>query len=147
MQVYGCVVALPGYYHEAIDTWNLSNPNTPFVECSGDSLTIHPYDDKLVPDITMDMVTQHLICHGIPPQWIDHVYTFGLHHLNHHSHLWAGPFHKLYCNTNCKQLQRLDIGGEPVAIPQWDSWWCPTYHDITRIQYLMSHEDDGMGKS
>ncbi|KAF8235388.1 hypothetical protein L208DRAFT_1257266, partial [Tricholoma matsutake] len=105
MQVYGCVVALPGYYCKAIDAWNLSNPNTPFVECSGDSLTIHPYDNELVPNITMDMVTQHLIHHGIPPQWINHAYTFGLHHLNHHSHLQAGPFHELYCNTDHKQLQ------------------------------------------
>ena len=34
-----------------------------------------------------------------------------------------------------------------MALPQWDSWWCPTYHNITRIQYLMGCDDDGMGRS
>ncbi|KAF8220040.1 hypothetical protein L208DRAFT_1336052, partial [Tricholoma matsutake] len=67
MQVYGCVVALPGFYCEAIDIWNASNPNTPFIECSSDTLTIHPYDDKLAPEATLDTVTQHLICHGGTP--------------------------------------------------------------------------------
>ena len=43
MQVYRCVVALPGYYCEAIEVWNASNPNNPFVECSGDTFTIQPY--------------------------------------------------------------------------------------------------------
>ncbi|KAF8239235.1 hypothetical protein L208DRAFT_1238794, partial [Tricholoma matsutake] len=88
-----------------------------------------------------------LIHHGVPTQWIDHMHTFGLHHLNHQSHLRAGLFQDLYCKTDRKCLRRLDTLGEPVAIPQWDGWWCPTYHDITRIQYLIGREDNGMGKS
>ncbi|KAF8230952.1 hypothetical protein L208DRAFT_1279531, partial [Tricholoma matsutake] len=104
MQVYGCVVALPGFYRKAIDIWNASNPNTPFIKCSGDSLTIHPYSDKLGLEATLDTVTEHLICHGVPPQWIDHMYTFGLHHLNHQSHLQARPFQDLYCKTDRKHL-------------------------------------------
>ena len=87
MHVYGCVVALPDYYCEAIDVWNISNPNMPFTESSGDTLTLHPYDNKLASEATLDTVAHHLIHHGIPPQWIDHMYTFGLHHLNHQSHL------------------------------------------------------------
>ena len=96
MRIYGCVVALPGYYHESIDIWNVSNPNAPFVECSGDTLTIRPFNKNDLPSLTQDKLVNHLIAHGIPPSWVDHAYMFGLHHLNHQSHLQAGPFHELY---------------------------------------------------
>jgi hypothetical protein len=81
MRVYGCIVALPGYYHKAIDLWNSSNPNTVFIECPGDTLTIQPYNNKLALEATLDTITQHLIRHGVPPQWIDHTYTLLTMHL------------------------------------------------------------------
>jgi hypothetical protein len=138
MREFGCVVALPGYYREAIDIWNLSYPNKPFVELTGHSLTVRPFDSGEVSGLTRDKIVDHLIAHGIPPSWIDHAYTFGLHHLNHYSHLKPGPFHEMYCKTNCERLERIDRLGTPPAIPDWDGWWCPTYNDITRIQLLMS---------
>ncbi|KAF8222561.1 hypothetical protein L208DRAFT_1322059, partial [Tricholoma matsutake] len=146
MRLYGCMVSLPGYYCEVIGIWNVSHPNAPFVECSGDTLTIQPYNEKLVPGLTTDKVAHHLIHHGIPPQWINHAYTFGLHYLNHQSYLWASPFHDLYYQMDCKCLQHLESVGVPVAILQWNSWWSPTYDDITHIQYLMSREDNGTGR-
>lgn len=105
MHIYGCVVVLPSYYHKAINIWNISNPTIPFVENSGDNLTIHPYDNKLAPEAILDTVTQHLICHGIPLQWIDHAYMFSLYHLNHQSHLQARLFQDLYCKMDCEWLQ------------------------------------------
>ena len=140
-------LSLPGYYCKAIDIWNASNPNKPLIECSRDTLTIQPYDDKSVSGPTLDQVTNHLIHHGIPLQWIDHTYTFGLHYLNHQSYLWAGPFQDLYCQMDCKYKQCLESMGIPEAIPQWDGWWCPSYDDITRIQYLLSRKDNVAGKS
>ena len=130
MRVYGCVVALPGYYHEAIDIWNASNPNKPFIECSGDTLTIQPYNNKSVSGPTLDKITNHLIYHGIPPQWIDHMYMFSLHYLNHQSYLWAGPFQDLYCQIDHECEQHLESMGIPEAIPQWDSWWCGGAHPM-----------------
>jgi hypothetical protein len=87
VRVYACIVALPGYYCEAIDIWNVSYPNKPFVECSGDTVTIQPFDEKKATDLIPDGLIDHLITHGIPPSWIDHAYLFGLHYLNHQSHL------------------------------------------------------------
>ncbi|KAF8224438.1 hypothetical protein L208DRAFT_1311536, partial [Tricholoma matsutake] len=145
-RVYGCMVALPSYCHDAIDTWNVSYPNKPFVKCLGDALTIWPFNDKMVPDLTPDGLIDHLISHGIPSSWIDHAYTYDLHHLNHHSHLQPGPFQELYCCTDCECLKWLDCLRTPSAIPQWDDWWSPSYHDITQIQHLLHLDDEGHGK-
>jgi hypothetical protein len=117
--------------------WNLSYPNKPFTEVTGGSLTVRPYKDDRAASLTRDELIDHLITHGIPPAWIDHAYTFGLHHLNHYSNTKVGLFHDLYCKTNQERLERLDQLGIPPAIPEWDGWWCPTYDDITRIQLLM----------
>ena len=67
VRVYVCVVALPGYYHEAIKIWSVSYPDKPFVECLGDILTIRPFNNKKVSDLTPDGLIDHLISHGIPP--------------------------------------------------------------------------------
>jgi hypothetical protein len=142
MREFGCLVALPGFYREAIDIWNLSCPDRPFVELTGTTLTVHPYDDNSMANLTRDGLVDHLITHGIPPSWIDHAYTFGLHHLNHYSHTKVGPFHDLYRKTDQERLERLDRLGVPPAIPEWDGWWCPTYDDVTRVQLLM-HIDEG----
>ena len=32
--------------------------------------------------------------------------------------------------------------GVPPALPQCDSWWCPTYDDITYIQTLTCQEEE-----
>ena len=85
--------------------WNVSNHNMLFIKSSGDTLTIYPYDSKLASVATLDTVAHHLIRHGIPPQWINHAYMFGLHHLNHQSHLRVGLFQDLYCKTDHERLQ------------------------------------------
>jgi hypothetical protein len=139
---FGCLVVLPGFYHEAIDIWNLSYPDRPFMELTGTALTVHPYDDNKMANLTRDGLVDHLITHGIPPLWIDHAYTFGLHYLNHYSHTKIGPFHELYRKTDQERLERLDQLGVPPALPEWDGWWCPTYDNITRLQLVM-HIDEG----
>jgi hypothetical protein len=110
------MVALPGYHHEVINIWDVSNPNTPFVECSGDTLTVKPYNEKLVPGLNLEKVKHHLIQHGIPPQWINHTYMFSLHYLNHQSYLQVGPFQDLYYQTDHACLLCLESVGIPMAI-------------------------------
>jgi hypothetical protein len=142
MRAYGCVVALLGYYREAINIWNVMHPNRPFAEHSGDILTIQPFNGKEVSGLTQSSLIDHVIVRGIPCSWIDHTYTFGLHHLNHQSHIQIGPFHDLCYHTDRECIERLDHFGTPAAIPQWDGWWSPDYHVITRIQSLMNLEED-----
>jgi hypothetical protein len=38
-----------------------------------------------VTDVNANVIMDHAICNGIPPSWVDHAYTFGLHYLNHYS--------------------------------------------------------------
>lgn len=118
----------------------------PFIETQGDTLTICPYDDNKASNLSHDELIDHLITHGIPPSWIDHAYIFGLHYLNHQSHIKIGPFHELHYSTNLEHLDQLDQYGMPPVLSCWDGWWCPTYGDITCIQTLTHLEEDDHSK-
>ena len=86
----------------------------------------------------LEAATQSIVWH--------HSDTFGFHHLNHQSHLKVGPFQELYYSTNLECLDSLDQYGVPPALPEWDSWWSPTYDNITHIQTLTHQEEEDHGK-
>ena len=84
MWVLACkVYAQPNVYREAIQWWNTSHPNDPFVEASGDMISIEHLDlgGVSLHDLNVTKVIGHLLSNKIPPSWIDHSYTFVLHYL------------------------------------------------------------------
>jgi hypothetical protein len=114
VRIFGCLTALPGVYCEANDVWNVSHPDQPFTELSGDTLTVNLYNEKKITSIMMDTMANHLIAHGIPPQWIDHAYTFGLHFLNHQLYLQAGPIQRLVLPNEPGTSPVIGVCGNPI---------------------------------
>ena len=62
----------PAVYREAIQQWNASHPNDPFVEASGDTISIEHLDLGGVSlcDLKVTEVIGHLLSNKIPSSWI-----------------------------------------------------------------------------
>ena len=137
MWVYGCVVALPGYYCKAIEAWNPSNPNNPFVECSDDTLTIQPYEDKKIPMLDMDGMVSHLIAMGSLPNGlimpIPSVSTISItspiYRLAHFTNYIAEWIKIISDNWRLLEYLQLyysgTVGGAPpiMTLPTFNPWW------------------------
>lgn len=98
MKYIMCILAQPHLYHEAIKCWDEVHPNDPFVEATGDYIQIkHMGVDSV---ITIETVLGCLLLNHIPPTWVNHGYTFGLHLLNHVSFAVPRYYCQLYLETN-----------------------------------------------
>ena len=40
MRIYACLLAQPHFYHDAIDTWDQTHPNQPYIEATGGTIAI-----------------------------------------------------------------------------------------------------------
>ncbi|KAG5348990.1 hypothetical protein C0989_006672 [Termitomyces sp. Mn162] len=90
-------MAHPGLYREAVAAYAVANPTQPFVAQFGANLEIqqlHVPDNQVQNFTDNDMICV-LIHNRIPPDWVDHAYTYGM---------------------------RLAVYGTPPAIPNWDGW-------------------------
>jgi len=47
MRIYACLLAQPHFYHDAIDTWDQTHPNQPYIEATGGTIAIRSMDRPL----------------------------------------------------------------------------------------------------
>ncbi|KAG5731707.1 hypothetical protein E4T56_gene724 [Termitomyces sp. T112] len=100
----------PGLYWEVVAAYAAANPTQPFVAQFGANLEIRQVHvpDNQVRNFTNDDAIHVLIHNRIPPDWVDHAYTYGM---------------------------RLAVYGTPPAIPNWDGWQEISEEDHYRLLF------------
>ncbi|KAG6861068.1 hypothetical protein C0993_002764 [Termitomyces sp. T159_Od127] len=83
VQRFALVMAHPGLYWEAVAAYAVANPTQPFVAQFGANLEIQQVyvPDDQVWNFTDDDAICVLIHNHIPPDWVDHAYTYGIVYL------------------------------------------------------------------
>ncbi|KAG6893594.1 hypothetical protein C0992_009365, partial [Termitomyces sp. T32_za158] len=116
------VMARPGLYRKAIIAYNKVYKK-PFVAQHGVQLTIyqlHVPDDQVRNFLDEDALCV-LLYNRIPPEWMDHAYTYGVVYLEQQFHqptMLLDNFHEV----DNEHLERLQVYGTPPAIPEWNGW-------------------------
>ena len=138
---FAAVAAVPGRYSEYLAEYLHTNPTIPAFINPSTSIVLTRMDlgDRRERDITIDDVFTSLIVNHIPPSWIDHAYTFGLHYINHHYS--RGGDIIPYEEIDNERLRWLGVHGVPPALPEWDGWYSPSDEDIGRVQRIMAGEE------
>ncbi|KAG6886972.1 hypothetical protein C0992_001385 [Termitomyces sp. T32_za158] len=111
-----------GLYREAISDYNVATPLTLFTLMRWMDIQLRAphFEAAAAINITNADVLRAMIANGIPPEWVDHAYTFGVVYLEMHF-FEANASIDHYCDIDDEQHRQLDRYGEPPAIPQWDS--------------------------
>ncbi|KAG6882571.1 hypothetical protein C0992_011316, partial [Termitomyces sp. T32_za158] len=120
---FALVMARPGLYREAVAAYAVANPTRPFVAQYGANIKIcqvHVPDDQ-VRNFSDDDAIRVLIHNRIPPDWVDHAYTYGVVYLEQQFHQPTMSL-DIFRDVDDKRLQRLSVYGPPPAIPHWDGW-------------------------
>ena len=133
------LLALPHWYRDAIAEHNLRHPTNVFVPQQGPTFTLsrlqmHP---SQVPNMNLHTIIDLFLRNRIPPEWVDHGYTFGLNFINHQYS--TSQLVIFYDELDNERLERLRVYGVPPAIPAWDGWRCPTDEDMRRIHQLVAY--------
>ncbi|KAG6871295.1 hypothetical protein C0992_011310, partial [Termitomyces sp. T32_za158] len=81
---------------------------------------VHVPDDQ-VQNFSDDDAICVLIHNRIPPDWVDHAYTYGVVYLEQQFHQPTMSL-DIFRDVDDKRLQRLSVYGPPPAIPHWDGW-------------------------
>ncbi|KAG6893898.1 hypothetical protein C0992_008248 [Termitomyces sp. T32_za158] len=116
-------MARPGLYREAVAAYAAANPTHPFVAQYGADVEIrqvHVPDDQ-VQNFSDDDVLCVLIHNRIPPDWVDHAYTYGVVYLEQQFHQPTMSL-DVFRDVDDERLQRLSVYRAPPAIPHWDGW-------------------------
>ncbi|KAG6893432.1 hypothetical protein C0992_003979 [Termitomyces sp. T32_za158] len=120
---FALVMARPGLYREAVAAYAAANPTRPFVAQYGADIEIrqvHVPDDQ-VRNFSDDDAVRVLIHNRIPPDWVDHAYTYGVVYLEQQFHQPTMSL-DVFRDVDDERLQRLSVYGPPPAIPHWDGW-------------------------
>ncbi|KAG6882653.1 hypothetical protein C0992_011128, partial [Termitomyces sp. T32_za158] len=123
VQRFALVMARPGLYREAVSAYAAANPTQPFVAQYGAELEIrqvHVPDDQ-VQNFSDDDAIRVLLHNRIPPDWVDHAYTYGVVYLEQQFHQPTMSL-DVFRDVDDERLQRLAVYGTPPAIPNWDGW-------------------------
>ncbi|KAF9455617.1 hypothetical protein BDZ94DRAFT_1316031 [Collybia nuda] len=138
-----CVVARPQAYREAVTVWESQHPEEQFSEVNPTSITLRRTDltDVTAANALVETVFETMIRNHIPPSWVDHAYVWGMTYVNQLRA--AGSLNDIPLNvTEVDRQRRLAIHGVPPPIDQWDGWYYPTAHDLTRIHAFLKMEEN-----
>ncbi|KAG6886940.1 hypothetical protein C0992_001548 [Termitomyces sp. T32_za158] len=97
------------------------------------------FDATVAVNITDADIIRTMLANGIPVEWVDHAYTFGVVYLDFHF-FEANTSIDQYQEINDERHRQLDQYGEPPAIPQWDGWRILTEGDMIHLHALLAHE-------
>ncbi|KAG6869958.1 hypothetical protein C0992_001462, partial [Termitomyces sp. T32_za158] len=80
-----------------------------------------------------------LLHNRIPPDWVDHAYTYGVVYLEQQFHQPTMSL-DVFRDVNDERLQRLAVYGTPPAIPNWDGWRKISEEDQYRLLFKRADE-------
>ncbi|KAG6873252.1 hypothetical protein C0992_008927 [Termitomyces sp. T32_za158] len=108
---------------EAVAAYAAANLTRPFVAQYGADVEIRQVHvpDNQVQNFSDDDVLCVLIHNRIPPDWVDHAYTYGVVYLEQQFHQPTMSL-DVFRDVDDERLQRLSVYGTPPAIPHWDGW-------------------------
>ncbi|KAG6882548.1 hypothetical protein C0992_011384, partial [Termitomyces sp. T32_za158] len=103
------ILARPGLYREAIAEYNAANPLAPFTPMSWTDIQLRPphFEAAAAVNISDADVLRAMIANGLPPEWVDHAYTFGVVYLETHF-FEANASIDLYRDIDDERHRRLD---------------------------------------
>lgn len=134
-------------YREAIVEYDRAHPQSPFVPQGGPTYTLYRprLESSRIANLNVRDVLDVLLNNRIPPEWVDHAYSFGVLALNH---LYTGAplMRDLVDPIDNERLVRLHIYGEPPAIAAWDGWRHPTRDEVQILHDIMDFEDYRMSQ-
>ncbi|KAG6875204.1 hypothetical protein C0992_004781, partial [Termitomyces sp. T32_za158] len=112
-----------GLYHEAIVDYNAAYPLTPLSPLNWMDVQLQPphFDAATAINIMDADVLRAMLANCIPVEWVDHAYTFSMVYLETHF-FEVNASINIYREMDNDRHRRLDLYGEPPAIPQWDDW-------------------------
>ncbi|KAG6886850.1 hypothetical protein C0992_002019 [Termitomyces sp. T32_za158] len=138
---FALLMARPGLYREAVDAYAAANPTCPFVAQYGADIEIrqvHVPDDQ-VRNFSDNDALCILIHNRIPPDWVDHAYTYGVVYLEQQFHQPTMSF-DVFRDVDDERLQHLSVYGTPPAIPHWDGWREIPEEDRYRLLFKRTEE-------
>ncbi|KAG6893414.1 hypothetical protein C0992_010069 [Termitomyces sp. T32_za158] len=97
------------------------------------------FDATVAVNITDADIICTMLANGIPVEWVDHAYTFGVVYLETHF-FEANALIDHNQEIDNERHQCLDEYGKPPAIPQWDGWRVPTKGDMIHLHALLARE-------
>lgn len=134
-------MASPQLYRDLIQEWNERHPDRLYIPQTGRVCYFRPMllDDESVANINVDTVAKVLIHNGVPTEWIDHAYNFGVYYLNQ---FYNGDTNHqiIFDDADDEHIRRFDLYGIPPAMPEWDSWRLPDNTDLIRCYYFKQRE-------
>jgi hypothetical protein len=135
------LLALPRRYRDAIAEYNSKNLTNLFVPQPGPrfEITRLQIPPANIYNLNLQDIIDLFIANRIPPEWVDHGYTFGLNYID--SQYSTSQHVRYYEEVDNERLERLRVYGAPPAIPGWDGWRCPTSDDMRRIQQLIANKN------
>ncbi|KAG6875039.1 hypothetical protein C0993_011087 [Termitomyces sp. T159_Od127] len=113
VQWFALVMARPGLYWEAVAAYAAANPTQPFVAQFGANLEIRQVHvpDNQVWNFTDNDAIRVLIHNCIPPDWVDHAYTYGVVYLEQQFHQPTMSL-DVFRDVDDERLQRLAMSEE-----------------------------------
>ncbi|XP_006459413.1 hypothetical protein AGABI2DRAFT_141953 [Agaricus bisporus var. bisporus H97] len=140
------LMASPQMYRDLIQQWNERHPDRLYTPQTGRVCYFRPMllDDESINDINVDTVAEVLIHNGVPTDWIDHAYNFGVYYLNQ---LYNGDANHqiIFDEADNERVRCLDQYGLPPAMPEWDGWKLPDETDLIRSYYFEQRELEKFG--
>ena len=130
---FACIVALPNYYQEAIARYNRAHPTKNFVPQPGPHFSLRRL--RMTPNAASNLTTQDvlnvLFDNGVPMEWINHSYPYGVAFIDHC--LASSLQVDMFRNVDNERLARLARYGTPAAIPGWGGWRHPSPNEIEQL--------------
>ena len=91
----------------------------------------------LSPNFGQEDIVNCLLNNQIPVEWLAHAYPYGLQYLRQHLAL-NDCYHDEYQIVEDLQVS---LRQEPEAYVPFNGWYHPSPSDLTRLRYLMNHEE------
>ena len=96
-------------------------------------------DHSQVANMSQDDILQTLLDNRVPPEWVDHAYSYGVTFLNgHYGDGWIDG--DLMDSIDNERIARLRRYGEPRAIMAWGGWQHSTSEEVQALHATMVEE-------
>lgn len=128
---FAYVVALPHFYQEAVDVAQSRGEAIEFLSPDATSASLHKitFERMRNKNLNKNDVIQVLLENGIPVEWIQHAYSYGVNYLDHHLALSPKYITEMR-SVNKERLERLQTYGVPQPMDRWGGIFHPDFSDL-----------------